>query len=259
MASIYYALHARLESPLAIKVLHAHLVRDSGILERFRREADVASRLRHPHIVPVTDYVETRDTAFSVMPYFSGGSLADIMIENHGLPSLRVATAVGHIAKALDYAHRHNIVHRDVKPDNILFDEDGHALLTDFGIMAASFHSRLTNPGRAMGTPHYMSPEQAQGRMVDGRSDLYAAGVVLFELLLGFLPFDGADAYSIGYKHIHDSAPSPSSVDPRIPEDLSHIVMRCLEKDPDRRYQRGFELADALTTYVARATSEVGA
>ena len=256
MASIYYALHARLESPLAIKVLHTHLMRDSVILERFRREADVASRLRHPHIVPVIDYVETQGTAFTVMPYFSGGSLADIMIENRGLPPLQVATAVSHIAKALNYAHRHGIVHRDVKPDNILFDEDKHALLTDFGIMTAHFHSRLTNPNRAMGTPHYMSPEQAQGKMVDGRSDIYAAGIVLYELLLGFLPFNGADAYSVGYKHVHDTAPTPCSVEPSVPEDLSDIVMRCLEKDPARRYQRGFELADALGTYLTRAASE---
>jgi serine/threonine-protein kinase len=143
------------------------------------------------------------------------------------------------------------VVHRDIKPDNILFDEDGHAAVTDFGIATARFHARLTATGRAMGTPHYMSPEQAMGKLVDGRSDLYAVGVMLYEMLVGFPPFDGADSYSIGYKHVHETAAPPDVVDSRISGVLSQVVMRCLAKIPAERHQKGDELADALIGYLA--------
>jgi eukaryotic-like serine/threonine-protein kinase len=145
-------------------------------------------------------------------------------------------------------------VHRDVKPDNILFDEDGNALITDFGIATARFHQRLTMTGRAMGTPHYMSPEQAMGKMVDGRSDIYAAGVLLYEMLVGFPPFDGADSYSIGYKHVHEDAPSPDLVDSRTPPALAAITMKCLAKSPAERFQRGNDLSDALIAYLSQTT-----
>jgi serine/threonine-protein kinase len=139
-----------------------------------------------------------------------------------------------------------------VKPDNVLFDEDENALLTDFGIATARFHNRLTMTGRAMGTPHYMSPEQAMGRMVDGRSDLYAVGVMLYEMLVGFPPFDGADSYSIGYKHVHEAAASPDVVNSRTPPTLAAITMKCLAKNPADRFQRGTELADALIAFLAQ-------
>jgi eukaryotic-like serine/threonine-protein kinase len=155
------------------------------------------------------------------------------------------------VATALDYAHRHGVVHRDIKPDNILFDEDGNVALTDFGIATARFHGRLTASGRAMGTPHYMSPEQAMGRLVDGRSDLYAVGLLLYEMLLGNPPFDGEDSYAVGYKHVHETPVAPDQVDTRIPASLSAIVMKCLSKQPSDRYDRGFELADALVRFLS--------
>ncbi len=134
----------------------------------------------------------------------------------------------------------------------MLFDDDGNALITDFGIATAKFHNRLTMTGRAMGTPHYMSPEQAMGKLVDGRSDLYAVGVLLYEMLLGFPPFDGADSYSIGYKHVHETPPAPDVVDSRTPPGLAQITMRCLAKMPTERYQRGNELADALLIFLSQ-------
>ncbi|HET9685252.1 MAG TPA: serine/threonine-protein kinase, partial [Gemmatimonadaceae bacterium] len=146
------------------------------------------------------------------------------------------------------------VVHRDVKPDNILFDDEGNAFITDFGIATARFHGRLTASGRAMGTPHYMSPEQAMGKLVDGRSDLYALGVVMYEALVGFPPFDGADAFSVGYKHVHEKPVELLEIDSRLPPALTTIVMRCLEKSPDERYERGTELADALLGYLSRDT-----
>jgi serine/threonine protein kinase len=162
-----------------------------------------------------------------------------------------VAAAAAQVAVALDHAHQRGVVHRDVKPDNILFDEDGNALITDFGIATARFHGRLTASGRAMGTPHYMSPEQAMGKLVDGRSDLYALGVVMYEALCGFPPFDGADAFSVGYKHVHEKPVPIGEIDSRVPEPLAGIVMRCLEKLASDRYERGTALADALIAYLA--------
>ncbi|MGQ0538300.1 MAG: serine/threonine-protein kinase [Gemmatimonadaceae bacterium] len=251
MAHVYYATHNALQRSLVIKVLHSHLARDPEMRERFRREAEAASHLTHPHICAILDYGEIDGAVFLVMPYLAGGSLADALVRDKTVPPRTAACVAAQVACALDYAHRRGIVHRDVKPDNVLFDEDGHSLITDFGIATARFHGRLTKTGRAMGTPHYMSPEQAMGRLVDGRSDLYAAGVMLYEMLLGFPPFDGADSYSVGYKQVHDTAVAPEVVDSRVPPALSAIVMKCLAKSVDERYQTGFQLADALLAFLA--------
>ncbi|MBL8982686.1 MAG: serine/threonine protein kinase [Gemmatimonadetes bacterium] len=251
MAHVYYALHAYLERPLVIKVLHQHLAKDSEMRERFRREAEASAQLYHPHICPILDFAELGDLVYLVMPYMAGGSLADMLVRDKTVTPGIAASICAQVSVALDYAHRRGIVHRDVKPDNVLFDEDGHAQLTDFGIATARFHGRLTRTGRAMGTPHYMSPEQAMGKMVDGRSDLYAVGVMLYEMLLGFPPFDGADSYSVGYKQVHEQAVAPDMVDSRVPRSLSHLVMKCLAKGTGDRFQTGFELADALIAWLA--------
>jgi serine/threonine-protein kinase len=250
MADVYLAQHARLHRPLAIKVLHVHLARDAEMRERFRREAEAASRLVHPAICSIIDYGEVGELVWLVMPFLAGGSLADQLTKTTTIAPARVALVAAEVASGLDYAHRAGIVHRDVKPDNVLFDEDGYALLTDFGIASASFHARLTAQGRAMGTPHYMSPEQAMGKLADGRSDIYAVGVLMYESLVGVPPFDGADAYSIGYKHVHETAVPPIEVDPKLPPGLSAIIMRCLAKQPPERYSRGYELADALIDWL---------
>ena len=250
MAHVYYAMHATLDRPLVIKVLHAHLAKDAEMRERFKREAEASSQLLHPHICPILDFADLDELVYLVMPYMAGGSLADVLVRDKTVPAGPSATICAQVATALDYAHRRGVVHRDIKPDNILFDEDGHAMITDFGIATARFHGRLTRSGRAMGTPHYMSPEQAMGKMVDGRSDLYAVGVMLYEMLLGFPPFDGADSYSVGYKQVHEAPVAPEVVDSRVPMELSAIVMRCLAKPAADRYQTGFELADALLNYL---------
>ena len=184
------------------------------------------------------------------MPFLGGGCLADDLMRDRTIPAERIAFIASQVACALDYAHRHGVIHRDVKPDNVLFDDDGNAMLTDFGIATAHFHGRLTAGGRAMGTPHYMAPEQAMGKMLDGRADIYAVGVMLYECLVGFPPFDGADGYSIGYKHVHETPVSLSEVDSKIPTTLANIAMRCLLKDAAARYQTGRELADALLEYL---------
>jgi serine/threonine-protein kinase len=246
MADVYLARHARLQRPLAVKVLHVHLARDTEMRERFRREAEAASRLVHAAICSILDYGEAGDLVWLVMPFLAGGSLADQLTRTRTISPARVALVTAELSCGLDHAHRHGIVHRDVKPDNVLFDEDGFALLTDFGIATARFHARLTAHGRAMGTPHYMSPEQAMGKLADGRSDLYALGVLMYESVTGAPPFDGGDAYSIGYKHVHEHPVKPADV----PPELSEIIMKCLAKKPDDRYARGNDLADALLSYL---------
>jgi serine/threonine protein kinase len=252
MAHVYYAEHATLGRALIVKVLHRHLARDAEMRERFFREAEAASRLSHPHIVTIEDYGEAPgDTVFLVMPYCSGGSLAAKLIAQRTIDPVTVAATSAQLCLALDYAHRHGLVHRDIKPDNVLYDEDGNARLTDFGIATARSHSRLTAGGRAMGTPHYMSPEQAMGKLIDGRSDLYGIGVMLYECILGFPPFDGADSYSIGFKHVNEAPVAPDAVDSRVPAALSQIIMKCLAKPPVERWQRGQELADALLLWLA--------
>jgi serine/threonine-protein kinase len=251
MADVYDAEQVQLGRRVVIKVLHPHLARDAEVAERFRREAEAAARLVHPHICAILDYGATDDVVFTVMPHLEGGSLADVIQRSRTVNAARVASVAAQVACALDYAHRRGVVHRDVKPDNVLFDEDGNALITDFGIATARFHGRLTASGRAMGTPHYMSPEQAMGKLVDGRSDIYAIGILLYESLTGAPPFDGADAFAVSYKQVHEAPPSLAETAPRAPAALTEITMRCLAKAPGDRYARGGELADALIAFLA--------
>ena len=253
MATVFRAEQMPLGREVVVKVLHSHLARDAEMAERFRREAEAASRLVHPFICPVLDFGHSGETVYIVMPYLSGGSLADRVQRERNVAPQQTASAAAQVAVALDHAHDRGVVHRDVKPDNILFDEGDNAFITDFGIATARFHGRLTATGRAMGTPHYMSPEQAMGKLVDGRSDIYALGVVMYEALVGFPPFDGADAFSVGYKHVHEKPVPLGEVDSRVPPALAEIVMRCLEKPPENRYPRGLALADALLAYLSRA------
>jgi eukaryotic-like serine/threonine-protein kinase len=253
MADVYEARHHLLAQPLAVKVMHAHLARDAEMRVRFRREAEAASRLLHPFICAPIDYGETDDAVYIVLPYLGGGCLADDLTRTRTIRPARAARITAQVATALDYSSRQGVIHRDVKPDNVLFDTDGNAIITDYGIATAYFHGRLTAGGRAMGTPHYMAPEQAMGRFVDGRADLYAAGVMLYECLVGATPFDGPDGYSIGYKHVHEAPKPVRSLAPDVPEGLANIVMKCLEKAPEGRYQRGHDLADAIYAWMHEA------
>lgn len=246
MADVYEARHHVLNRPLAVKVLHSHLAREPEMRVRFRREAEAASRLIHPFICAPLDYGETEEAVYLVLPFIGGGCLADDLSKSRTIHAPRAARIAAQLSTALDYATRNGVIHRDVKPDNVLFDDDGNAVLTDFGIATAHFHGRLTAGGRAMGTPHYMAPEQAMGRFVDGRADLYAVGVMLYECLVGTTPFDGPDGYAIGYKHVHEIPTPVKKAAPHVPDGLAEITMRCLEKAPEARFQRGHDVAAAI-------------
>ncbi len=250
MADVYLVEQETLGRPLVLKVMHAHLARDDEMRERFRREAEAAARLVHPLICVPFDYGEVGEMVYLIMPHLGGGGLAELLARQRTLAPERVAEIGAQVATALDYANRHGVVHRDVKPDNVLFDEDGNAYITDFGIATAQFHARLTASGRAMGTPHYMAPEQAMGRTLDGRADLYAVGVVMYECLVGFPPFDAADAFAVGYKQVHEAPVPLVEVNSAVPPRLAEIVMRCLEKAPEARFQRGADLAAALEAWL---------
>ncbi len=248
MATVYLARDLTTDHPVAIKVL----LPDLGLVvgpDRFRREIDVASRFSHPYILPVSDSGEVDGLLYYVMPFVSGESLRSRLDREGQLPIDDAIQIACEIAAALDYAHAQGVIHRDIKPENILL-EDGHALVADFGIaraVAAAGDAKLTQTGVTLGTPRYMSPEQAAAdRNLDGRSDLYALGCVLYEMLAGQPPFIGPNAQAIIARHALDQAPLLTIVRPTIPPALEAVVLRSLAKVPADRFQTGAALAAAL-------------
>jgi len=252
MAVVYLAIQEGFEREVALKVLDSRLSKDPNFGERFLREARIVSRLVHPNIVTVYDLGVHEGNHYLSMEYVPGRDLKHCRFD---LTLQRSLEAVKDIARALDYAARKGCVHRDVKPDNImLHEEDGRAVLMDFGIARIVDHaSEMTQTGTTLGTPHYMSPEQARGGVVDARSDLYSLGVVLFLLLTGYLPYDSDSAVSIGVMHLTEAVP-------RLPEHLTPfqpIINRVLAKDPEQRYQTGAELSAALDQITAAQIADM--
>jgi hypothetical protein len=236
MAIVFRARERQLDREVALKVLPFSLAFDAEFVERFQREARTAARLEHPSIIPIYRVGRSGRVTYFVMKLLRGQSLSEQLAHRGRLPPAEIRSLLIQAAGALGYAHKHGIVHRDVKPDNIMFDELGHAVLTDFGIAKAASGTRLTGTGMSIGTPHYMSPEQARAQPLDGRSDLYSLGVVAYQCLAGQVPFDGEDAFSIGYKHIMEALPVPAldTVDQRR---VFAVIRRMMAKAPEDRYQ----------------------
>ena len=244
MADVYRAEDERLGREVALKALPPEFARDPERIERFEREVRAAARLNHPNIVTVHEFGQGEGHHFYTMALMTGGDLkARIRANPNGMPPAEARAVAAAVALALDYAHRWGYAHRDVKPENILFGEEGAPQLTDFGIARAmESGTRMTATGMSIGSPHYMSPEQAQGLEVDGRSDLYSLGVVLYEMLTGRLPFDAPNTFAVGLSHIKDPAPE-------LPRELAgwqSTLDRLLAKSPEDRYASARDLAEVL-------------
>jgi eukaryotic-like serine/threonine-protein kinase len=247
MAEVWRGYDRVLNRTVAIKTLLPQFARDASFVDRFRREAQAAARLNHHGIVSVYDSGTDGETPYIVMQFIEGRTLADYLASGKTIPPMKAAQVAKEIAEALAAAHSEGVIHRDIKPANVMVTRDGKVLVMDFGI-ARLISGPETAPqtSAVLGTASYLSPEQAQGQSVDARTDIYALGVVLYEMLAGRPPFTGDSPMAIAYKQVNATPEAPSSVNPDVPPELDAVVMRALSKNPANRYQTGQEFADDL-------------
>jgi serine/threonine protein kinase len=247
MANVYKAYQPSVDRYVAIKVLPSQLAESKEFATRFHQEARIIAMLEHPHILPVFDYGESDGVAYFVMRYLDAGTLRDRMEAGRPLPLSEVDRIFTQLAEALSYAHAHGVVHRDLKPANALIDSYGNIFLTDFGIakLLESASPRLTQTDAIMGTPAYISPEQAQGNPVDQRSDIYSLGIILYEMVTGRVPFIADTPLAVLFKHISDPLPPPSSVKSDIPEPIEQVILKALAKDPQDRFATASDFVTA--------------
>jgi serine/threonine protein kinase len=248
MATVQLAFDTRLERYVAVKLLAEHLAEDSSFVSRFRREALAAARLVHPNIVQVFDFGSDDASArqFIVMEFVDGRSCAEILRDQRRLPPGEAVDILAQACRGLDYAHRNGVVHRDVKPGNLLRNRDRVVKLADFGIAKAAEQSDITKVGSVLGTAAYLAPEQARGEPAGPASDLYALGVVSYQLMAGRLPYEAASLTDLARLQDSGSPPRLDDVNPDVPPTLASAVMRALDRDPERRYADGAEMEDAL-------------
>jgi serine/threonine protein kinase/beta-lactam-binding protein with PASTA domain len=249
MARVYRGRDLRLNRQVAIKVLHSHFASDTNFLQRFHHEAQAAANLRHPNIVDVYDVGQDADTHYIVMEYVAGSDLKALLMRSGALP-IEQAVYVGEcVANGLDAAHRIGMVHRDIKPQNIIVGEQGQVKITDFGIAKSSLSTALTETGVTFGTADYISPEQARGQPATPRSDIYSLGVTLYETLTNRLPFTGDSSIAVAMQHVSADPPPPRMYNPRIPPQLESLVLRTLSKEPDSRPTTARDFARQLGGY----------
>ena len=253
MAEIFQARDILLDRPVAMKVLFPEFATDPAFVERFRREAQAAANLNHPNIVAVYDWGKVNNTYYIAMEYVNGRTLADILKQSGTLTPMQVCDVMSEVASALISAHQNGVIHRDIKPGNILVSTTGQVKVADFGIaraLGAGVEQGLTQTGAVMGTATYFSPEQAQGVSTDQRSDIYSLGVVMYEMLSGVAPFTGENAVAIAYKQVHEHAMPLDQRLTSVPSEVAAIVAKCMEKSPDDRYSSAEEVRDELRRFV---------
>lgn len=252
MAEIFQARDILLDRPVAIKVLFPEFATDPAFVERFRREAQAAAGLNHPNIVGVYDWGKVNSTYYIAMEYVNGRTLADILKQSGTLTPMQVCDVISEVAAALSSAHQNGVIHRDVKPGNILVSTTGQVKVADFGIaraLGAGVEQGLTQTGAVMGTATYFSPEQAQGIFTDQRSDIYSLGIVMYEMLSGTAPFKGENAVAIAYKQVHELATPINERVASVPVALASVIAKCMEKSPDLRYTTADEVRNELRRF----------
>lgn len=246
MANVYRARDIALNREVAVKILPRAFFRDEQFIKRFKREAKLAAMLEHPNIFKIYEISEEHGLCYFVMNYIPGGTLTEQMKLQDLLPLDTVIRWSRDICSALSHAHELGIIHRDLKPDNIMIDKNNSAVVMDFGIAHAARGTNLTQTGAVLGTPQYMSPDQACGKELDARSDIYSLGMVLYLMATGRLPFLADDPVSLMYMHVHETPKDPDVLNPDIPRWLNDIIMKCLEKNPDNRFSSARELRFSL-------------
>jgi hypothetical protein len=256
MGTVFAATDDRLDRRVAVKVLRDELAHDARFVERFRREARAAAALSHPNVAAVFDFGDDSGTPYIVMELVPGRDLARLVREDGPLPPERARALGAQLCAALAHAHAAGLVHRDVKPANVIVDDTDRAKVTDFGIARAAGDSSLTQTGSVLGSAHYMAPEQASGAPATPAADVYSAGVVLYEMLTGSVPFTGESPVAVAMRHVSDDVPAPSALNPRVPPDLDELVERATARDPLARPAAG-ELAAALVQEPGPATERL--
>ena len=262
MSTVYRAFDETLERQVAIKILHGHISEDAPSLERFRREARTVAQLSHPHVVMVIDAGEDEGHPYIVFEHVRGETLKDRIRREGQLPVAEAVAYAIEIGRGLQAAHERSLVHRDVKPQNVLIDDEGRAKVTDFGIALGLESNQLTGAGKVIGTTDYVSPEQAMGQEVTGQSDVYSLGIVLYEMLTGRVPFSGDNHVSVAMKHIHEGMPDVRSVRPEVSAVLASLIERATAKDQRARYASMADfvkdLEEVLTYESARSGGATG-
>jgi ligand-binding sensor domain-containing protein/tRNA A-37 threonylcarbamoyl transferase component Bud32 len=256
MATIFKSYQPSMDRYVAVKILPSHFTQDETFSARFMQEARTLARLEHPHILPVHDYGEQDGITYLVMRYIEAGTLKDLIARQGPLDLREAERIIDQVGRALSYAHSQGIVHRDIKPSNVLIDERGDAFLTDFGIAKlVAGTAQFTTTGAIVGTPAYMSPEQGLAQRVDARSDIYALGVVLYEIVTGQVPFEAETPLAVLLKHVNDPLPPPRQIKPDLPEPVERVILKAMAKSPDDRFQTADEMIEALHRAVLNATA----
>ncbi|MGD2150964.1 MAG: protein kinase [Desulfobacterales bacterium] len=258
MATVFKAYQPRMDRYVALKVLPRHFSKNTDFIHRFSQEARLIAKLEHPHILPVHDYGESDGYTYLVMRLVEGGSLSDLLKKHGKLELSKINSIISQTGGALDYAHKKGVIHRDFKPSNVLIDKFENCLLTDFGIAKmVEATSHLTHTGGILGTPTYISPEQGSGQPIDIRSDIYSLGIVLYQMVVGDVPFKADTPMAVIFKHIQDPLPLPREQVPDFPEPVERIILKALAKNPDDRYSTAIELVNALRSAIDQPTAQI--